>query len=626
MTAAKRRAVDHLRRARRLDQVHERIAHELDRSGSPGVPGPGGPGAPDAREGGAERDDVLRLIFMSCHPVLPQAERVALTLRLVGGLTAREIARAFLDGEQAITRRIARAKRTLAQERVPFDVPAGAELADRLASVLGVIYLIFNEGYSATSGDELMRPALCHEALRLGRLLAELVPGEAEVHGLVALMELHASRAAARMGPAGEIVQLHEQDRGRWDPLLIRRGFTALLRARELRAPPGPYVLQAAIAVCHTQARTAHETDWTQIASLYDALVRLLPTPIVRLNRAVAVGMARGPEAGLAIVDELRGDPALRDYHLLPGIRGDLLFKLGRRDEARLEFERAAALATNTAERAFLLRRADDLPAAGGPRSTLGQAVLDFLRRDDLDPETIRSYGQTLRRLRRSLGDELPLTAVTADAVAAVFAAAWGDAAAKTWNRHRSAVRSFGGWAGAGDLAARLDRRPETRAHAPGLDAEGLAALWRRDDLPLRERTLWTLLHESGAPVTAVLALDVDHLDPAARRARAADGGTITWGAGTARLLPILLAGRSRGPVFLSDRRPAPARPPSAADLCPETGRRRLSYPRAEFLFKQATKALDPAGEGYTLGRLRAVQRAVQHAVKSTAIAAPEVR
>lgn len=304
---------------------------------------------------------MLRLMFISCHPVLPTEARIALTLRLLGGLTAEEIARAFLTDEQTIARRIAAAKQTLAEERVPFDLPDRSELTRRLSSVLEVIYLIFNEGYSATSGDDLMRPGLCLEALRLGRLLAELVPYEAEVHGLVALMEIQASRSAARTGPSGEPVQLHEQNRGRWDQLLIRRGFAAMLRAREIGGPPGPYVLQAAIAVCHAQARTAEETDWARIASLYEALVRLLPTPVVQLNRAVAVGKAHGPQAGLAVVDSLVDDPALRDYHLLPSVRGDLLARAGRPEEARLEFERAASLTKNAAERAFLLRRADAL-------------------------------------------------------------------------------------------------------------------------------------------------------------------------------------------------------------------------------------------------------------------------
>jgi len=342
MAIAKRRAIDHIRRARRLESKQEQLAHELDQPAEP------------------DRDDVLRLIFITCHPVLPTAARVALTLRLVGGLTAAEIARAFLGTEQVIAQRIAAAKRTLADARVSFELPDGAE---RLSSVLDVIYLIFNEGYSATSGTDLIRLDLCLEALRLGRLLAELAPREAEVHGLVALMEIQASRSATRTDSAGAPVQLHEQDRGRWDQLLIRRGFTAMLRARDLGGPPGPYVLQAAIAVCHAQARIADDTDWAQIATLYAALAQLLPTPVVHLNRAVAVGKADGPQAGLDLVDGLLDDPALRDYHLLPGVRGDLLVHLGRFADARLEFERAASLARNAAERDFLRRRADQLPA-----------------------------------------------------------------------------------------------------------------------------------------------------------------------------------------------------------------------------------------------------------------------
>ncbi len=582
---AKRRAVDHIRRSQRLERKHEQLAYELDQQRDP------------------ERDDVLRLMFISCHPALPTEARVALTLRLLGGLTAEEIARAFLVSEQRIIQRIAGAKRTLAEERVPFELPDGSELAERLSSVLEVIYLIFNEGYSATSGDDLMRPGLCLEALRLGRMLAELAPHEAEVHGLVALMEIQSSRSAARTGPSGEPVQLHEQNRGRWDQLLIRRGFTAMLRAREVGGTPGPYVLQAAIAVCHAQARTAEDTDWAQIAALYEALARLLPTPIVQLNRAVAVGMAHGPQEGLALVDSLIADPALRDYHLLPGVRGDLLVRLGRHAEARLEFERGASLARNVAERAFLRRRADEITVTGSPGATLGQAARDFLARDDLDAVTIRSYGQTLRRMCLTLGEHMPLASLTADQVARVFATAWDEAAAKTWNRHRSAVRSFGAWASM-DLATGLDRRAETRPRAETIGSAQLDALWSRPDLPLRERTLWRLLHESAAAVTAVLSLNVEHLDLDDRRARAGDAW-VSWRSGTARLLPHLLAGRTRGPLFLADRRPGPSRMPAAADLCPDTGRGRLSYERAEYLFKQATKSLDPAGGGYTLRQLK---------------------
>jgi RNA polymerase sigma factor (sigma-70 family) len=585
-TIAKRRAVDRIRRSRREERTHEQLARDLDR-------------APDP-----ERDDVLRLMFLSCHPVLSTGARTALTLRLVAGLTAAEIARAFLVKEQIIAARIAAAKRTLAAQRVPFDLPEGAELSVRLSSVLEVIYLIFNEGYSATTGEDLIRPGLCLEALRLGRLLAELAPREAEVHGLVALMEIQASRAAARTGPSGEPVQLHEQNRGRWDPLLIRRGFTAMLRAREIGATPGPYVLQAAIAVCHAQARTAQDTDWVQITALYEALVRVLPTPVVQLNRAVALGMAYGPEAGLAVTDTLLADPALKDYHLLPGVRGDLLARLGRYPEARLEFTRAAELTANAAERAFLHRRADELAEAEGSGTTLGEATRQFLSRADLDTGTLRTYGQTLRRLRLTLGDQLPLDALTAEAVARVFSTAWPDVAARTWNRHRAAVRSFSAWACLADLASRLDRRPETRTPALVLGPPQLQELCRRNNPALREHTLWWLLYESAAPVGTVLSLNIEHLDLASRCARVSDR-PLTWHTETARLLPDLIAGRNRGPLFLTDRRPAPARTPDPADLCPDTGRRRLSYERAEYLFKQATKPLDPTGNGYTLRQLR---------------------
>jgi RNA polymerase sigma factor (sigma-70 family) len=586
MAIAKRRAIDHIRRSQRLERKHEQLAHELEQQQDP------------------EQDDVLRLMFISCHPVLPTEARVALTLRLLGGLTAEEIARAFLVNEPRIARRIAGAKRTLAEEQVPFELPDGSELAERLSSVLEVIYLIFNEGYSATSGDDLMRPGLCLEALRLGRLLAELAPHEAEAHGLVALMEIQASRSAARIGPSGEPIQLHEQNRGRWDQLLIRRGFIAMLRAREIGGTPGPYVLQAAIAVGHAQARTPEDTDWAQIAALYEALARLLPTPIVQLNRAVALGMARGPQAGLALVGSLVGDPTLQDYHLLPGVRGDLLVRLGRYEEARLEFERAASLTKNVAERAFLRRRVDEIAVPGASGVTLAQAAQDFLGRDDLDAETIRSYGQTLRRLCLTLGDQMPLASLTADHVTRVFATAWGEAAAKTWNRHRSAVRSFGAWASLDHLAAGLDRRSETRPRTETIGLPQLEALWSRPDLPLRERTLWRLLHESAAGVTAVLSLNVENLDLDDRRARAGDTW-VSWRSETAQLLPHLMAGRTRGPLFLADRRPGPSRMPTQADLCPETGRRRLSYERAEYLFKQATKPLDPAGNGYTLRQLK---------------------
>jgi RNA polymerase sigma factor (sigma-70 family) len=306
------------------------------------------------------KDDLLRLIFVSCHPALPPESRVALTLRILGGLTTGEIARAFVVPEPTVAQRIVRAKRTLAARKIPFEVPPPPDRAQRLASVLEVVYLIFNEGYTATSGDDWMRPALCHEALRLGRILAELAPTEPEVHGLAALMEIQSSRAAARLGPGGEPVPILEQNRGRWDQLLIRRGYAALLRAERLGRPLGPYVLQAAIAVCHAQARSAEQTDWARIASLYQALSRLTPTPVVELNRAVAVAMASGPASGLAIVDAIAADPALRDYHLLPSVRGDLLARLGRHDEARAEFRHAATLASNARERAVLERRATD--------------------------------------------------------------------------------------------------------------------------------------------------------------------------------------------------------------------------------------------------------------------------
>ncbi|MFZ3496018.1 sigma-70 family RNA polymerase sigma factor [Streptomyces sp. 5.8] len=597
-TTAKRRAVDHIRRSRLLTDKQEQLAHELEERQERHE-------WQEHQE--PEQDDVLRLMFLSCHPVLPAGARAALTLRLLGGLTAEEIARAFLVTATAVTRRIAAAKRTLAEHRVPFDLPEETELPERLSSVLEVIYLIFNEGYSATSGDDLMRPGLCLEALRLGRLLAELAPREPEVHALVALMEIQASRSAARTGPSGEPVQLHEQNRGRWDQLLVRRGFTAMLRAREAGGGPGPYMLQAAIAVCHAQARTAEETDWAQIATLYGALARLLPTAVVQLNRAVALGMAHGPQAGLDLVDSLVADPVLRDYHLLPSVRGDLLLRLDRGPEARLEFLRAAALAKNAAERAFLRRRAEEAaagPAGPAPGPALGRAAEGFLGRADLDAATVRSYGQTLRRLRLGLGDGTPLSGLTAEEVARVCTAAWGSAAARTWNRHRSAVRSFGAWAGLEGLAAGLERRTEPLPRGAALDPVQLDALWSDPEVPLRELTLWRLLHESAAGVQAVLSLNVEDLDLEDRRARAGRGW-VSWRSGTARLLPLLLAGRTRGPVFLSERRPGPARTPSPADLCPDTGRRRLSYERAEHLFKEATRPLDPAHGGYTLRRLK---------------------
>jgi len=303
-------------------------------------------------------DDLLRLVFISCHPVLSTEARAALTLRLLGGLTTQEIARAFLSSEPTVAQRIVRAKRTLSEARVPFEVPRGAELAQRLPSVLEVIYLIFNEGYSATAGDDWMRPSLCEEALRLVRILAELVPQEPEVHGLVALMEIQASRSRARVGPSGEPILLFDQNRALWDQLLIRRGLAALERAKGLGRRRGSYALQAAIAACHARARAPEETDWPLIVSLYEELARLVPSPVVELNRAVAVGMASGPAAGLERIDALNSDPSLRNYHLLPSVRGDLLLKLDRRAEAQAEFERAASLTQNARERELLLNRA----------------------------------------------------------------------------------------------------------------------------------------------------------------------------------------------------------------------------------------------------------------------------
>jgi RNA polymerase sigma factor (sigma-70 family) len=357
MATAKHRAIDHLRRGQLLDRKHAELGREL--AARQALATPDLAAALDDDIG----DDLLRLVFTCCHPVLSGEARVALTLRLLGGLTTGEIARAFLVPEATIAQRIVRAKRTLADKGVPFEVPRGEQLAPRLASVLEVIYLVFNEGYSATAGDDWMRPALCEDALRLGRILAGLAPDEPEVHGLVALMEIQASRAHARVGPAGEPVLLLEQDRGRWDPLLIRRGLAALARAEELGGALGPYALQAAIAACHARARMAAETDWARIAALYEALARVVPSPVVELNRAVAVAMASGPAAGLALVEALAGERSLSDYHYLPSVRGDLLAKLGRMDEARADFERAAALTRNARERELLLARA----AACGP-------------------------------------------------------------------------------------------------------------------------------------------------------------------------------------------------------------------------------------------------------------------
>ena len=349
MTAAKNRALDELRRAKLIARKHEELGREMDEADFPDL---------DAALDDDIGDDLLRLIFTACHPVLATEARVALTLRLIGGLTTEEIARAFLVPEPTVAQRIVRAKRALAEARVPFEVPGGDALAERLSSVLEVIYLIFNEGYSATKGDDWVRPALCEEALRLGRILAELAPDAPEVHGLAALMEIQASRLAARVGPNGEPVLLLEQNRARWDQLLIRRGLAALTRAERLTEERGPYVLQAAIAACHARARTAGETDWARIAGLYDELAERTPSPVVELNRAVAVAMAHGPAAGLRLVDELTAGPALKSYHLLPSVRGDFLKKLGRLDEARAEFERAAALTQNARERKLLLDRA----------------------------------------------------------------------------------------------------------------------------------------------------------------------------------------------------------------------------------------------------------------------------
>ncbi|WP_428269782.1 RNA polymerase sigma factor [Haliangium sp.] len=352
MATAKNRAIDQLRRRRMLDHKHGAIAAEAVAAGLP--PRPDLETAIDDSVG----DDLLRLVFIACHPILSLEARVALTLRLLGGLTTAEIARAFLVPEPTIAQRIVRAKRTLTEARVPFEVPRGDELAARIPAVLEVVYLIYNEGYAATRGDDWMRLDLCEDALRLGRVLAELVPEEAEVHGLIALMELHASRARARVTPSGEPILLLEQDRSRWDQLLIRRGLAALARAEALARPLGPYTLQAAIATCHARARTGDETDWARIVALYDALVELTGSPVVELNRAVAVAMAFGPAAGLALVDELVNEPALRGYHLLPSVRGDLLVKLGRLAEAGAEFEHAASLAQNTRERDLLRARA----------------------------------------------------------------------------------------------------------------------------------------------------------------------------------------------------------------------------------------------------------------------------
>ena len=358
MAIAKRRAVDHFRRLERLERKQSELARDLDTGPPAGLD----PGALDVDY---IEDDMLRLMFICCHPVLSLDARVSLTLRLVGGLTTKEIARSFLTSEATIAQRIVRAKRMVAAARVPFEAPDQGERAERLASVLEVIYLVFNEGYSATAGQDWMRPALCEEAMRLGRVLAGLAGREPEVHGLVALMELQASRSAARLGPSGEPVLLLDQDRARWDQLLIRRGLRALDRAQALAAEPGPYQLQAAISACHARARVAASTDWPRIAELYDALAEQSGSPVVELNRAVALAMAYGPQAGLDLVDQLAAVPAMHEYHLLPSVRGDLLAKLGRPAEARREFERAAELTGNERERALLLARAAGCPGQG---------------------------------------------------------------------------------------------------------------------------------------------------------------------------------------------------------------------------------------------------------------------
>ena len=352
MAIGKRRAIDVMRRGPMMDRKHAEIGHELEsRQESP---------EPELAEALDDHvgDDLLRLVFIACHPVLSTEARVALTLRLLGGLTTDEIARAFLAPESTIAQRIVRAKRTLSDKKVPFEVPRGGELAARVSSVLEVLYLIFNEGYSATSGEDWVRPNLCQDALRLGRIVAELAPNEPEVHGLVALMEIQASRLRARVGPSGEPIVLLDQNRAKWDRVLIQRGLAALQRAESLGGSRGPFALQAAIAACHARARTADETDWVRIASLYQALAQVTPSPIVELNRAVAISMAYGPAEGLKLVDTLISEPSLAHYHLLPSVRGDFLRKLGRFDEARVELERAASLTRNARERELLLDRA----------------------------------------------------------------------------------------------------------------------------------------------------------------------------------------------------------------------------------------------------------------------------
>jgi RNA polymerase sigma-70 factor (ECF subfamily) len=361
MATAKNRAFNVLRRSKMLARKHEELGHELEAAQEMTVPDL------DAAVDDDIGDNLLRLVFTCCHPVLSVDARVALTLRLLGGLTTEEIARAFLVSEPTIAQRLVRAKRTIAEARVPFEVPRGDELGARLFSVLGVIYLVFNEGYAATAGDDYMKPQLCEDALRLGRILAELVPKEPEVHGLVALMEIQASRSPARIDGSGAPVLLRDQDRGRWDHLLIRRGLAALERAGALGGAPGRYALQAMIAACHARALTAAQTDWARIAALYRDLAEVAPSPVVELNRAVAIAMAFGPAAGLELIDALTSEPSLRRYHLLPTARGDLLEKLGRRDEARAEFERAASLTRNVRERELLLDRAAACARAPSP-------------------------------------------------------------------------------------------------------------------------------------------------------------------------------------------------------------------------------------------------------------------
>ena len=352
MATAKHRAIDQIRRRALIERKHELLGHEMEAQQEMSAPDI------DAALDDHVGDDLLRLVFISCHPVLATEARVALTLRLLGGLTTEEIARAFLVSEPTVAQRIVRAKRTLTEAHVAFEVPRGAEFSARLSSVLQVIYLVFNEGYAATAGDDWMRPELCQDALRLGRILAELVPKEAEVHGLVGLMEIQASRARARVGPSGDPILLLDQDRGRWDYVLVRRGFAAIERAEALTDARGPYALQAAIAACHARARTGDDTDWARIAALYEELARIAPSPVVELNRAVAIGMAFGPALGLELVDALVTEPTLKTYHLLPSVRGDLLAKLGRAEEARTEFERAASLTRNARERKLLIARA----------------------------------------------------------------------------------------------------------------------------------------------------------------------------------------------------------------------------------------------------------------------------